>query len=120
MSRNGSMRGFVGRSLTMGSALVVAAAGQACAIAPSVTEPASAQAAAAAVRRSNSDLEVIRIDMDRRPTGERDPSAVVDRPPSMASMVVGRCPLSGAGAHRTRFESGHRGGRVAVRCRPVR
>ncbi|MGW9211517.1 hypothetical protein ACWGR4_31665 [Embleya sp. NPDC055664] len=63
MSRNGSIRGFVGRSLTVGSALVVLAAGQACAIAPPVTEPASAQVAAA-VRPSGSDLEVIRIDPD--------------------------------------------------------
>ncbi|GCD92975.1 hypothetical protein [Embleya hyalina] len=61
MTRNGSIRGFVGRSLTVGSALVVLAAGSACAITSPVTKPAPAQVAAA-VRPSNSDLEVIRID----------------------------------------------------------
>ncbi|MFE5325293.1 hypothetical protein ACFRCG_02560 [Embleya sp. NPDC056575] len=68
MSRNGSMRGFVGRSLTMGSALVVLTAGQACAVAPPVTEPASVPAAAP-VRASGSDLEVVRIDPDSAAPG---------------------------------------------------
>lgn len=65
MSRKGSIRGFVGRSLTVGSALMVLTAGQAGALAPPATERASERATAqvaAAIRPSNSDLEVIRID----------------------------------------------------------
>ncbi|MFF1905806.1 hypothetical protein [Kitasatospora sp. NPDC058218] len=78
MSRRRSVRSFLGKALTVGCAVTALAAGPAWATCPvaepdpaagAVTAPAPAEAPAAAPVRSDSDLQVVRIDPDAAAPG---------------------------------------------------
>ncbi|MFF2041997.1 hypothetical protein ACFVVX_16340 [Kitasatospora sp. NPDC058170] len=77
MSRSGSVRGYFGRSLTVGAALVVLATGPAWACSDADPAPGGAPAAEVAApaapakpaAASKSDLEVVRIDPDAAAPG---------------------------------------------------